>query len=89
MKILVAGATGVVGEELVPQLLAEGHEVVALARTPRRASVVAHPGVEVVTGDALDGVQMGRLVGAAKPDAIVNLLTALPDRINPKHIDRD
>ena len=89
MKILVAGATGVIGEELVPQLLAEGHDVVALARSPKRTWVVAHPGVDVVTGDALDGVQITRLVGGVKPDAIVNLLTALPDKINPKHIDRD
>ena len=89
MKILVAGATGVIGEELVPQLLADGHDVVALARSPERTWVVAHPGVDVVTGDALDGVQVTRLVGAVEPDAIVNLLTALPDSINPKHIDRD
>ena len=89
MRILVAGATGVIGEQLVPQLLAEGHDIVALARTPKRAWVVAHPGVDVVTGDALDGVQITRLVGAVRPDALVNLLTALPDRINPKHIDRD
>ncbi len=34
MRIAIAGATGYIGGRLVPSLLAEGHEVVCLARTP-------------------------------------------------------
>ncbi len=36
MKIAVAGATGYIGGRLVPRLLAEGHEVVCLARNPSK-----------------------------------------------------
>ncbi|MGH3588769.1 MAG: NAD-dependent epimerase/dehydratase family protein, partial [Pseudonocardia sp.] len=36
MRILVAGATGVVGSRLVPLLAADGHRVTALTRRPER-----------------------------------------------------
>lgn len=36
MKIAVAGATGYIGGRLVPRLLQEGHEVVCVARNPRK-----------------------------------------------------
>src|SRR3712207_1126867 len=40
MRILVAGATGYVGHQLIPRLLARGHGVRALVRDPRRAAGV-------------------------------------------------
>ncbi len=48
----MTGATGYLGGALVPQLLARGHRVLALARAGSRGRVPA--GAEVVTGDALD-----------------------------------
>ncbi|AZQ32684.1 NAD-dependent epimerase/dehydratase family protein [Streptomyces cyaneochromogenes] len=62
-KILVTGATGTVGHQVVVELLARGHAVRALTRDPAKADLPA--GVEVVQGDltepdslipALDGV---------------------------------
>lgn len=47
--ILVTGATGTVGRQLVTQLAAAGQQVRALSRTPERAGLP--PGVEVVAGD--------------------------------------
>ena len=64
--ILVTGATGTVGRELVPQLLARGQAVRAMSRTPEKASALFGSGVEVVRGDfddhaslqaAIDGVE--------------------------------
>jgi uncharacterized protein YbjT (DUF2867 family) len=49
MKILVAGATGTVGGQLVRQLVQAGHAVRALTRNPAKANFPA--GVEVVAGD--------------------------------------
>ena len=36
MKIFVAGASGVMGRALVPQLVARGHEVVGMTRSPSK-----------------------------------------------------
>ncbi|MFI8005035.1 SDR family oxidoreductase [Streptomyces sp. NPDC086010] len=51
-KVLVTGATGTVGRQVVAELLARGHVVRALSRNPDAASLPA--GVEVVRGDLTD-----------------------------------
>ncbi|WP_256295902.1 NAD(P)H-binding protein [Haloarchaeobius salinus] len=52
MRVLVTGATGFVGGNLVPALCDAGHDVVALVRDPARYD--APDDVTVVTGDLLD-----------------------------------
>jgi nucleoside-diphosphate-sugar epimerase len=46
MKIFVAGATGVIGRPLLAQLLARGHNVVALTRSQERAQLLVAQGIE-------------------------------------------
>ncbi|SHN27392.1 NAD-dependent epimerase/dehydratase family protein [Actinacidiphila paucisporea] len=86
MRVLVAGASGVIGSRLVPLLTAVGHDVVALARSSRRTSALEALGVDVVVADALDRDQLLAAVRRAAPDAVVNLLTAIPADINPRHM---
>jgi uncharacterized protein YbjT (DUF2867 family) len=52
--VLVAGASGYVGGQLVPNLLARGIHVRALSRSPDRLAHFARQGVEVVQGDVID-----------------------------------
>jgi uncharacterized protein YbjT (DUF2867 family) len=52
--ILVVGATGVLGREVVRQLLASGHRVRALARRPWGADGLQHPNLETLRGDLID-----------------------------------
>jgi len=53
MRVLVTGATGYIGGRLVPELLAAGHSVSALAREPDRLAG-RFPGLTVVRGDVFD-----------------------------------
>ncbi len=73
MKVLVAGATGLLGVPLTKALLADGHEVIALSY--RRRSAV--PGVASVTADALDRDSLLRAVDGIGADAVIHELTAL------------
>ncbi len=52
--ILIAGATGYVGGELLKKLLGEGYQVRCLARHPESLKARRLPGLEVVAGDVLD-----------------------------------
>lgn len=53
MRLLVIGATGGTGRELVQQALAQGHHVTALVRTPAKVALT-HPHLRVLRGDVLD-----------------------------------
>jgi uncharacterized protein YbjT (DUF2867 family) len=53
VRILVTGATGYIGSQLVPELLARGHSVRCLAREPQKLAWHQWQGVEVVAGDVL------------------------------------
>ena len=61
MRLLIVGATGGTGRELVAQALERGHDVTALARRPERMRV-AHPRLRVVSGDVLDPEAVDRAV---------------------------
>jgi nucleoside-diphosphate-sugar epimerase len=89
MRVLLAGATGVIGSRLVPLLATVGHDVIGLARSPRRASVLQRAGADLVVADALDRAAVERAVAQAAPDAVVHLLTAIPAEVHPKRLTRD
>jgi len=84
MRVLVAGASGVVGRQLLPQLTIAGHEVTGFARSAGTVD-----GVEMMAVNALDRAAVAAAVDRAAPEAIIHLLTAIPAQINPKRIDQD
>ncbi|MGE5292434.1 MAG: NAD-dependent epimerase/dehydratase family protein [Micromonosporaceae bacterium] len=84
MRVLVAGATGVIGRQLMPLLTAVGHEVTGLSRSPGNDRQG-----QWVTADALDRTGLEKAVREAAPDAVVNLLTAIPGAIDPRHLAGD
>lgn len=88
MRILLAGATGAVGQRLVPALLAEGHEVVAMTRTAAKADGLRAVGALPVVADALDrDAVMGAVIGA-EPEVIVHQMTSLARATDLKRFDR-
>jgi nucleoside-diphosphate-sugar epimerase len=86
MKIFVAGATGALGKQLVPQLVARGHEVVGMTRSPEKRDQVRSLGARPVVADALDPDAVAQAVAQAEPDVIVHQLTALSGDFDMKHI---
>lgn len=66
MRVAVTGGSGVVGTAVVRHLVDAGHEVRALARSPRAAGALEALGTSVVHGDLLDGAALGRLVEGSR-----------------------
>ncbi len=89
MKVLVAGAAGAIGKQLVPRLSAEGHEVFGMTRAKANADAVRQLGARPIVADALDPDQTAAAVAAAEPEAIVHELTALAGSLDLRHFDRD
>jgi putative NADH-flavin reductase len=80
MKVLIVGATGRTGRELLKQTLAAGHEVTALARDPSKLNDVT--GVRVAKGDVLEAASLSSAV--AGQDAVLNALG--PTKTSPPGI---
>jgi nucleoside-diphosphate-sugar epimerase len=84
MKVFVAGATGVLGRTLVPQLVARGHEVVGMTRSESKQDLVRSLGARPVVADALDPDAVAQAVASAEPEVIVHELTALSGPMSMK-----
>jgi nucleoside-diphosphate-sugar epimerase len=87
MKVFVAGATGVMGRQLVPRLLEAGHRVTGMTRTESKREELWDLGAQPVVADALDPEQVAEAVGEAQPDVIVHELTAI-SAFDPRRFDR-
>jgi nucleoside-diphosphate-sugar epimerase len=79
VRIFVAGATGVIGQRLVPLLVEAGHEVAGMSRSPERAGVLRSLGATPVVCDVFDGAGLERVVVEYRPDMVMHQLTDLPD----------
>jgi nucleoside-diphosphate-sugar epimerase len=84
MKVFVAGATGVIGGALIPQLVARGHEVVGMTRSTSKQRLVADLGARPVVADGLDAEAVAQAVASAEPEVIVHQLTALSGNLSLK-----
>src|SRR3954452_25036786 len=88
MKVLIAGATGALGTQLVPRLVAAGHEVGGTTRSEARFDALHALGAAPFAMDALDPDDVARVVAEAAPDVIVHQLTALSGALDLRHFDR-
>ncbi|HVQ13769.1 MAG TPA: NAD(P)-dependent oxidoreductase [Vicinamibacterales bacterium] len=76
MRVVVFGATGVIGRRTVPLMIREGHRVTAVGRSPDRLRGLASQGATTIALDLFDREAIRRAV--AGQEAIANLATAIP-----------
>jgi nucleoside-diphosphate-sugar epimerase len=88
MRVFIAGATGAIGKQLAPRLVAAGHDVHGMTRGESKQAMLYELGAVPVVADALDPDQVADAVGRARPDVIVHQLTALAG-VDMRHLERD
>ena len=79
MRIFLAGATGVIGLRLVPLLVADGHRVAGMTRSPEKANRLRALGAEPVVCDVFDAAALTEAVVSFRPEAVLDELTDLPE----------
>jgi nucleoside-diphosphate-sugar epimerase len=88
MKVFVAGATGAIGGQLIPILVADGHEVVGLTRTPSKQDRIRELGAKPAVADALDPEAVAQVVAEAEPEAVIHELTSIDTGSFSRSIDK-
>ena len=79
VRIFLAGASGVIGQQLIPLLVAEHHEVLGMTRSPGKQATLQALGATSLVCDALDLAALTAAVQAFQPDVVIDELTDLPD----------
>src|SRR5512142_15598 len=89
MRVFVAGATGVIGQFLVPSLVTAGHEVTGTTRSTAKAAALQAAGATPVIVDCLDRRAVLDAVRAAQPEVIVHQMTALASMSSFRNFDKE
>ena len=79
MRIFLAGASGVIGQRLIPRLVQAGHVVGGLTRSADKTELLSKLGAEPILCDVFDREALIQAVRDFKPDIVLNQLTDLPD----------
>jgi nucleoside-diphosphate-sugar epimerase len=78
VRIFFAGASGALGRRLTPMLIAAGHDVTGMTRTPETARQLEAAGIHPVIADVFDAEALKRAVVQARPEIVIHQLTDLP-----------
>lgn len=79
MRVFLAGASGVIGQRLIPRLVEAGHVVGGMTRSPNKAALIEQLGAEPIVCDVFDRDALILAVRDFEPDVVLNELTDLPD----------
>lgn len=94
MKLLVTGGSGFLGRRVVTQAVAQGHQVIGIARSSTAESRLRALGAGVMRGDLDDRRSIERVVQTADADALLNIaslgfghantIVAAAERLSPR-----
>jgi nucleoside-diphosphate-sugar epimerase len=77
-RIFLAGASGAIGRQLVPLLIADGWQVAGTTRSADKAPLLREMGVEPVVVDVFDVAALRSALTEFKPEIVIHQLTDLP-----------
>jgi nucleoside-diphosphate-sugar epimerase len=83
LNIFVAGASGVIGRALIPQLLRAGHVVTGSTRTAEGAEKLRSLGIDAVVADVFDKETLTGAVRGAVAEIVIHQLTDLSSALDP------
>ena len=86
MRVLVAGATGAIGRELVPMLVSGGHEVYGTTRAPERAEWLRASGAKPIVLDVFDAAAVREAMDVSRPAVVIHQLTDLAAGFGPEQL---
>ncbi|HEY0163077.1 MAG TPA: NAD(P)-dependent oxidoreductase [Edaphobacter sp.] len=89
MKIFLAGASGAIGQTLIPLLVEQQHEVFGVFRNPAHSDLVQSLGATPVLLDALDAQAVNDCIAEIRPQVVLHQLTAIPARLDLRHFERE
>jgi 2-alkyl-3-oxoalkanoate reductase len=84
MKILIAGASGAIGQPLVDLLVAHKHEVYGITQSKERAQIITAKGAMPLILDVLERESVFSAIGKIQPNIVVDMLTRLPKEYTPE-----
>ena len=88
MKVFVAGATGAMGRQLLPALVADGHDVVGMTRSHEKQNLIRELGARPALADALDPEGVAKVVAEAEPEVVIHQLTGIDTGSFSRSIDK-
>ncbi len=88
MRVFVAGAAGAIGQQLLPRLTAQGHQVTATTRSPGKAALLRELSADPVVVDGLDATAVGKAVAQAEPEVVIHQMTSLAGAVNLRGFDK-
>jgi nucleoside-diphosphate-sugar epimerase len=80
-RVFLAGASGVIGQRLIPLLVQAGHIVGGMTRSPSKMGLLRILGAEPILCDVFDREALVQAVRDFNPDVVLNELTDLPDDV--------
>jgi hypothetical protein len=80
-RVFLAGASGVIGQRLIPLLIEAGYVVGGMTRSAGKTELLGRLGAEPILCDVFDREALIEAISDFAPDLILNQLTDLPDDV--------